>query len=343
MRRPAEGEREVLAEGVLDLTEGLVGDMWSARGSKRTPDGSAHPDMQLTLMSARVVDLVAASDRERWTLAGDQLYVDFDISVANLPPGTRLALGSAVIEVTARAAHRLRQVRRALRRRRAPLREHEAASAPAPAWPERQGRRARHGLGAATRSASSDAPGRSPPRHQPREAAPRRDGRAARPARGARLRRRAHAPAERQRPPLEPAPAEAARGEAGAAACARVSGSRCGCSCGRAPSWPRSSAATRSGRWSTNPSRYLVSFLSKRLPAKVARELEAAEIAPAQLVIDGRELYAWYPDGIQRAPLAKLLDDKRLGVVSTARNWNTVTKLLAAARRLGSRPCARGG
>ena len=82
------------------------------------------------------------------------------------------------------------------------------------------------------------------------------------------------------------------------------------------------------GKVATNPSRYLVSFLSQRLPAKVARELEAAEIAPAQLVIGGRELYAWYPDGIQRAPLAKLLDDKRLGVVSTARNWNTVTKLL---------------
>ena len=82
------------------------------------------------------------------------------------------------------------------------------------------------------------------------------------------------------------------------------------------------------GKVATNPSRYFVSFLSKRLPANVVRELESAEIAPAQLVIDGRELYAWYPDGIQRAPLAKLLDDKRLGVLSTARNWNTVTKLL---------------
>ena len=82
------------------------------------------------------------------------------------------------------------------------------------------------------------------------------------------------------------------------------------------------------GKVATNPSRYLVSFLSKRLPAKVVRELEAAEIAPAQLVIDGRELYAWYPDGVQRAPLAKLLDDKRLGVLSTARNWHTGTKLL---------------
>ncbi len=82
------------------------------------------------------------------------------------------------------------------------------------------------------------------------------------------------------------------------------------------------------GKVVTNPSRYLVSFLSKPLPARVARELEPAEIAPARLVIEGLELYAWYPDGVQRAPLAKLLDDKRLGVVSTARNWNTVTKLL---------------
>ena len=101
VRRPAEGEREVLEEGTLDLAEGLLGDTWSVRGSKRTPDGSANPDMQLNVMGARVVDLVAAGDRERWALAGDQLYVDLDLSEANLPPGTRLALGSAVIEVTA--------------------------------------------------------------------------------------------------------------------------------------------------------------------------------------------------------------------------------------------------
>jgi uncharacterized protein (DUF1697 family) len=82
------------------------------------------------------------------------------------------------------------------------------------------------------------------------------------------------------------------------------------------------------GKVAMNRSRYLVSFLSKQLPAKVARELEAEDVAPARLVIDGRELYAWYPDGVQRAPLAKLLGDDRLGVVSTARNWNTVTKLL---------------
>ncbi len=100
VRRPAVDEREVLEEGVLDLAEGLVGDTWRLRGSKRTADGSAHPDMQLNVMGARAVDLVAAGVRERWALAGDQLYVDLDLSESNLPPGTKLALGSAVIEVT---------------------------------------------------------------------------------------------------------------------------------------------------------------------------------------------------------------------------------------------------
>jgi uncharacterized protein (DUF1697 family) len=82
------------------------------------------------------------------------------------------------------------------------------------------------------------------------------------------------------------------------------------------------------GKVATNASRYMVSFLSQKLPAKVARELESAELEPARLVVHGREIYAWYPDGVQRSPAAKLLDDRKLGVVSTARNWNTVTKLL---------------
>ena len=99
VRRPAEDEREVLEEGVLDLSEGLVGDTWQARGSSRTPDGSAHPDMQLNVMSARVIALVAP-ERGRWPLAGDQLYLDMDLSAENLPPGTRLRLGTAVIEIT---------------------------------------------------------------------------------------------------------------------------------------------------------------------------------------------------------------------------------------------------
>ncbi|NNL67682.1 MAG: MOSC domain-containing protein [Myxococcales bacterium] len=100
VRRPEAGTREVLAEGTLDPREGLVGDDWRRRGSRHTPDGSADPQMQLTVMSARAAALVAQA-RERWPLAGDQLYVDLDLSEANLPPGTRLALGDACIEVTA--------------------------------------------------------------------------------------------------------------------------------------------------------------------------------------------------------------------------------------------------
>jgi hypothetical protein len=99
VRRPQPGEREVLAEGTLHLDDGLVGDCWRVRGSTRTPDGGPHPDKQLNLMNARVAALIAV-DPDRRALAGDQLYVDLDLSVDNLPPGTRLALGSAVIEIT---------------------------------------------------------------------------------------------------------------------------------------------------------------------------------------------------------------------------------------------------
>jgi hypothetical protein len=99
VRRPAENEREVLAEGMLDTEVGLVGDMWRTRGSSRTEDGSSHPDTQVTLMNSRVAALVAQRP-DRRQLAGDQLYVDLDLSCDNLPPGTRLAVGSAVLEIT---------------------------------------------------------------------------------------------------------------------------------------------------------------------------------------------------------------------------------------------------
>jgi hypothetical protein len=99
VRRPQIGRREVLEEGELDLVEGLVGDNWSSRGCSRTADGSAHPDMQLTVMNARVIALVA-QEQDRWQLAGDQLFIDLDLSMDNAPPGTQLAVGSAVIEVT---------------------------------------------------------------------------------------------------------------------------------------------------------------------------------------------------------------------------------------------------
>jgi len=100
VRRPAVGARESLQEGELDPVVGLVGDTWHKRTSRRTPDGSPHPEMQLNIMNARVVALVAQA-KERWPLAGDQLFVDMDLSDANLPAGTRLRLGTAVIEVSA--------------------------------------------------------------------------------------------------------------------------------------------------------------------------------------------------------------------------------------------------
>ena len=99
VRRPRIEEREVLEEAELDLVQGLVGDNWRTRGSSRTPNGSSHPDMQLNIMNARVIALVARQP-DRWQLAGDQLFIDLDLSAENLPPGTRLALGSAVIQVT---------------------------------------------------------------------------------------------------------------------------------------------------------------------------------------------------------------------------------------------------
>jgi hypothetical protein len=101
VRRPAIDAREVLDEAELSTIEGVVGDTWSVRGSGRTGDGGAHPDMQLNVINARVIRLLADSpDGERWALAGDQLYLDLDLSEANLPAGTRLALGTAVIEIT---------------------------------------------------------------------------------------------------------------------------------------------------------------------------------------------------------------------------------------------------
>lgn len=103
VRRPNVDEREIVDRAELDLARGMVGDNWLARGSSRTPDGTAHPEMQLTLMNSRAADLIA-QDRTRWIWAGDQLYVDFDLSAENVPPGTRLSIGSGpqavIVEVT---------------------------------------------------------------------------------------------------------------------------------------------------------------------------------------------------------------------------------------------------
>lgn len=100
VRRPRDDEREVIERGELDLSEGLIGDNWKIRGSDHTADGSANFNAQITVMNSRTIGLVA-QDENRWALAGDQLYIDMDLSDDNLPPGTRLAIGSAVLEVSA--------------------------------------------------------------------------------------------------------------------------------------------------------------------------------------------------------------------------------------------------
>lgn len=99
VRRPEVDQREVLEEAELDVTHGLIGDNWSLRGSRRTPDGSAHPDMQINIMNSRVTALVA-QEKDRWPLAGDQLYIEMDLSKENLPAGSRIAVGSAILEVS---------------------------------------------------------------------------------------------------------------------------------------------------------------------------------------------------------------------------------------------------
>jgi hypothetical protein len=99
--RPAVDEREVLSEGWLDLVDGLVGDTWRTRGNTSRPDGSADPEAQLTVMNSRLAALVAGTP-DHGGLAGDQLYIDLDLSVRHLPAGSRLPIGEAVIEITAK-------------------------------------------------------------------------------------------------------------------------------------------------------------------------------------------------------------------------------------------------
>jgi MOSC domain-containing protein YiiM len=96
VRRPAEDQREVVDSAVLSTEHGLVGDRWA---HNLNSDGEPYFLSQLTLMNARVADAVAVT-RDRWPLAGDQIYVDMDISVENLPPGSRIRVGSAVVEIS---------------------------------------------------------------------------------------------------------------------------------------------------------------------------------------------------------------------------------------------------
>ncbi|MGE5227591.1 MAG: MOSC domain-containing protein [Planctomycetaceae bacterium] len=101
VRRPDVDAREVVDEARLDVDEGLVGDNWRARGNRHTPDGSADPEAQLTIMGAHAASAFAGPV-DRWPQAGDQLYVDLDISETNLPAGSRLAIGQAEVTISAK-------------------------------------------------------------------------------------------------------------------------------------------------------------------------------------------------------------------------------------------------
>jgi hypothetical protein len=92
VRRPASNRRQILQQARLDVSQGLVGDCWLTRGSARTPEGAAHPDMQLNVMNSRVAGLLAR-DVAGWALSGDQPYIDLDLGVANLRAGALLEIG----------------------------------------------------------------------------------------------------------------------------------------------------------------------------------------------------------------------------------------------------------
>lgn len=97
--RPKTDERVELTECDISLERGVHGDNWADGCWKTLDDGSPHPDVQIAITNARAMALIAQS-RDRWCLAGDNLYVDLDLSEDNLQAGQRLAIGEAVIEIT---------------------------------------------------------------------------------------------------------------------------------------------------------------------------------------------------------------------------------------------------
>jgi MOSC domain-containing protein YiiM len=98
--RPAHGERLDLETALISLAGGVEGDHWAKGCWRSLPDGSPDPDVQICIMNARTITLIA-QERSNWPPAGDNLFIDMDLSLENLPPGTRLSLGTAVIEITA--------------------------------------------------------------------------------------------------------------------------------------------------------------------------------------------------------------------------------------------------
>ena len=97
--RPAHGERRDLDSSLVSLEHGVHGDHWAQGCWKMTADGRPDPDVQVCLMNARCIQHIAGG-RENWPPAGDNLFIDMDLTPDNVPPGQRLAIGSAIIEIT---------------------------------------------------------------------------------------------------------------------------------------------------------------------------------------------------------------------------------------------------
>jgi len=97
--RPHTDQRESCAQALFSPSDGVLGDNWKTQCWKTLPSGQAHPDVQVAIMNARMID-VLSRDRAQWALAGDQLFVDFDLSVVNLTPGDRLRVGAVTLEIT---------------------------------------------------------------------------------------------------------------------------------------------------------------------------------------------------------------------------------------------------
>jgi hypothetical protein len=90
--RPRENERVLLKTAELDAEQGLIGDNWATEPGREV-------DAQIAIINSRTIALLA-QDENRWALAGDQLYLDLDFTDENLPSGSRLEIGAAILEVT---------------------------------------------------------------------------------------------------------------------------------------------------------------------------------------------------------------------------------------------------
>lgn len=97
--RPASDDRTSLTECEISPELGVHGDNWATGCWMTLPDGTPHPDVQVAIMNARVIQLISP-EVDRRPLAGDNLYVDLDLSVDNLQPGDQLSVGSGILEIT---------------------------------------------------------------------------------------------------------------------------------------------------------------------------------------------------------------------------------------------------